>query len=106
MSRLTRDRTAEPVPARPSSQALTGTGKFIFPCLASHEQDWQPYRVDPYSDIRDDHTHVHTPIAITMNTAGTTFRGRIGNHTRLEPNLPKAVTTYKHNILNGRQFSR
>ena len=24
---------------------------FIFPCSADHEQDWQPYPVDPYSAI-------------------------------------------------------
>ena len=31
-------------------------GIFIFPCSADHEQDWQPYPVDPYSIICDDHT--------------------------------------------------
>ena len=36
--------------ARPNFQARTGTGKnAIFPCLADHEQDWQPYPVDPCS---------------------------------------------------------
>ena len=35
--------------ARPNSQAQTGTGKIHFPSLADHEQDWQPYPVDPYS---------------------------------------------------------
>ena len=34
--------------ARPNSQARTGTGKKIFPCSGDHEQDWQPYPVDPY----------------------------------------------------------
>ena len=28
----------------------------IFPCLADHEQDQQPYPVDPYSAICEDHT--------------------------------------------------
>ena len=31
-----------------------------FPCSADHEQDWQPYPVDPYSAICDDHTYIHT----------------------------------------------
>ena len=31
-----------------------------FPCSAAHEQDWQPYPVDPYSAICDDHTYIHT----------------------------------------------
>ena len=29
---------------------------------ADHEQDWQPYPVDPYSAICDDHTYIHTYI--------------------------------------------
>ena len=28
----------------------------MFPCSADHEQDWQPYPVDPYSAICDDRT--------------------------------------------------
>ena len=42
--------------ARPNSQARARTGKKYFPCSADHEQDWQPYLVDPYSAICDDHT--------------------------------------------------
>ena len=41
--------------AGPNSQARTGTGKKS----ADHEQDWQPYPVDPYPFaiiICDDHT--------------------------------------------------
>ena len=26
-----------------------GQGNIIFPCSTDHEQDWQPYPVDPYS---------------------------------------------------------
>ena len=48
--------------ARPNSQARTGTGGYYFPCSADHEQDWQPYPVDPYSAIYDDHTYIHTYI--------------------------------------------
>ena len=29
------------------------------PYSADHEQDWQPYPVDPYSVICDDHTYIH-----------------------------------------------
>ena len=35
--------------ARPNSQARTRTRKNHFPCSVDHEQDWQPYPVDPYS---------------------------------------------------------
>ena len=35
--------------ARPKSQARMGTEKYSFSGSADHEQDWQPYPVDPYS---------------------------------------------------------
>ena len=34
--------------------------KVIFPCSADYEKDWQPYPVDLYSAISDDHTYTHT----------------------------------------------
>ena len=44
--------------ARPNSQARTGTGEYYFPCSADHEQDWQPYPVDPYSaNVMTIHTY-------------------------------------------------
>ena len=46
MSRLTRDGTVEPV-----SRGANGDREtiYFFPVqLADHEQDWQPYPVDPY----------------------------------------------------------
>ena len=33
-------------------------GNIYFPCSADHDQDWQPYPVDPYSAICDDHTYI------------------------------------------------
>ena len=42
--------------ARPDSQARRGQRNVNFPCLADHEQDRQPYPVDQYSSICDDHT--------------------------------------------------
>ena len=53
--------------ARPNSQARTGTGEYYFPCSADHEQDWQPYPVDPYSAICDDHTYIHTYIPFILD---------------------------------------
>ena len=49
MSRLTRDGTAEPVSRDQILRRERGQGNIYFPCLADHEQDWQPYPVDPYS---------------------------------------------------------
>ena len=60
MSRLTRDGTAEPVSRDQIPRHLRGQGNVHFPCSADHEQDWQPYPVDPYSAICDDHTYIHT----------------------------------------------
>ena len=56
MSRLTRDGTAEPVSRDQILRHARGQGNVHFPCSADHEQDWQPYPVDPYSAICDDHT--------------------------------------------------
>ena len=52
MSRLTRD-TGRLNPSRETkfSGANGDKGIFIFRCSADHEQDWQPYPVDPYSAI-------------------------------------------------------
>ena len=59
MSRLTRDGTAEPVSRDQILRHARGQGNIHFPCSADHEQDWQPYPVDPYSDILcDDHTYI------------------------------------------------
>ena len=72
MSRLTRDGTAEPVSRDQILRHARGQGNVHFPCSADHEQDWQPYPVDPYSAICDDHTYIHTYIhtvvACTLNS--------------------------------------
>ena len=60
MSRLTRDGTAEPVSRDQILRHARGQGNVHFPSSADHEQDWQPYPVDPYSAICDDHTYIHT----------------------------------------------
>ena len=70
MSRLTRDGTAEPVSRDQILRHARGQGNLHFPCSADHEQDWQPYPVDPYSAICDDHTYIHTEYyCITTNNA-------------------------------------
>ena len=60
MSRLTRDGTAEPVSRDQILRRERGQGNIHCSCSADHEQDWQPYPVDPYSAICDDHTYIHT----------------------------------------------
>ena len=57
MSRLARDRTDDFVSQDQILGGERGQGNIIFSCSADHEQDWQPYPVDPYSAICDDHTY-------------------------------------------------
>ena len=78
MSRLTRDGTAEPVSRDQNLRHARGPGNVHFPCSADHEQDWQPYPVDPYFAICDDHTYIHTYIHTNSNSddvcAGYSFQ--------------------------------
>ena len=64
MSRLTRDRTAEPISRDRILRRVRGQGTFIFPFSADHKQDWKPYPIDPYSAICDDHTYIHHAEAV------------------------------------------
>ena len=65
MIRLTRDGTVEPVSRDVILRRKRGHGKkiYMFPCLADHEQDWQPYPVDPYYSMCDDNILIYTLIA-------------------------------------------
>ena len=56
MSRLTRDGTAETVSRDHILRRERGQGNIHFPCSADHEQDWQPFPVDPYCCYMRDHT--------------------------------------------------
>ena len=58
MSRLTRDGTAEPVSRDQILRRVRGQKNIHFVCSADHEQDWQPYPVDPSSAICDNHIHI------------------------------------------------
>ena len=46
ISRLTRDEIGEPVSRDQIIRRERGQGNVDFPCLADHEQNWQPYPVD------------------------------------------------------------
>ena len=58
ISRLTRDGTAESVSRDQILRHERGQGHIHFSCSADHEQDWQPYPVDPYSCYVCDHTYI------------------------------------------------
>ena len=66
MTRLPRDGTAEPVSRDQILRHARGQGNIHFPCSADHEQDWQPYPVDPYSATCDDYTYMHTYMADSL----------------------------------------
>ena len=65
MSRLTRDGTVEPVSRDQILRHVRGQGVIHFPCSADHEQDWQPYPVDPYSATCDGHTMPYIYVLLT-----------------------------------------
>ena len=60
MGRLTRDGMAEPVPRDQILRRVWGEGDIPFSCSVDHEQDWQPYPVDPFSANNecDDHQYI------------------------------------------------
>ena len=61
MSGLTRDGTGWPNPSRETkfSGANEDRGKNIILFISDHEQDWQPYPVDPYHTAEStDHKYI------------------------------------------------
>ena len=60
MSRLTLNGTAEPVTRDQTLRRERAQGNNHFPCSADHELDWQPYPVDHFLAICDDHRYIHT----------------------------------------------
>ena len=68
MGRLTRDGIAEPVSRdQLLRREQRGQRNIHFPCSADHEQDWQPYPVDPYSCCVCDHTNIITTLVKLYN---------------------------------------
>ena len=77
MSRLTQDGTTEPVSRDGILRRERGHGKKHFSCSADNDHDWQPYLVDPYSAISDDHayTYIHTVRNITTSYTVPIYNG-------------------------------
>ena len=67
MSRLTRDRTAEPVSRDQIFRHERGQGNIHFSCSIDHAHDWQPYPVDPYSCYMCNHTIIKKIQKIQIN---------------------------------------
>ena len=68
MSRLTRDGTAETASRDQILRHESGQVNIDFACSADHEQDWQPYPVDPYSCCMCDHTYMVMSNLINIQT--------------------------------------
>ena len=71
MSRLTRDGTAEPVSRDQILRRERGQVNIHVPCSADHEQDWQPYSVEPYSCYVCDHTYMQWHIVLNPQSPYT-----------------------------------
>ena len=91
MSRLTRDGTAEPVSRDQILRHARGQGNIHFPCSADHEQDWQPYPVDPYSAVCDDHTYIHTYIHTYSRSHAFRYERKNTNSTLVRIELTTSV---------------
>ena len=74
MSRLTRDGTAELVSRDQILRHARGQGDIHFPCSADHEQDWQPYPVDPYSAIYVMIIHTYYDLYTKTSVQPTLYR--------------------------------
>ena len=70
MSRLTRDGTTEPVSRDQILRRERGQGNIHFPCSADHEQDRQPYPVDPNSAIMYVCMYSHHTLSKSMDQPG------------------------------------
>ena len=95
-SRLTRDGTAEPVSRDQILRRERGQGNIHFPRSADHEQDCQPYPVDPYSDICDDHTYIHVYIPILRTQAESGAYSR--DSSRFSWRHPFIYTANRHRV--------
>ena len=107
ISRLTRDGTAEPVSRdQIILRHVRGQGNIHFPCSADNEQDWQPYPVDPYSAVCDDHTYILRTYMPTFDV--DSYRGAIHSTTLRSCIVLDRYKTRLHNsrnVLNCRIFN-
>ena len=107
MSRLTRDGTAEPVSRDQIHRRKRRQGSTDFPCSADHEQDCQPYPVDPYSAMSDDHTyvmttHTHKHLVDVNGALATQFQGHRGQvlGCRGQNDLPHVTASRVHDAVD------
>ena len=78
--------------ARPKSHGCTGTGKNHISCLDDHQQDWQPYPVDPYSTFCGDLTYIYTYFQRAYFILMVVGVGKRGTHYLVHGNNCKGST--------------
>ena len=66
LSRLTRDGTAKSVSRDQILRREWRQGNIHFPCSTDHEQDGQPYLVDPYSCYMCYHIYIYIYVIIII----------------------------------------
>ena len=76
MNRLARDGTAEPVLRDQILRRERGQGNVHFPCSADHEQDWQPYPVDPHYCYMCDRAPIATRVSFFLSFIFLIWRHR------------------------------
>ena len=102
MSRLTRDETAEPVSRDQILRRERGQGNIYVPCSAYHEQDWQPYPVDPYSSCC-------VCMVITYSKRSVDQPGKVANPARGQLNRENSIPLspcVPENLVSRDGFSR
>ena len=99
-----RDGTVEPVSRDQILRRERGQKNIHFPCSGDHEQDWQPYPVDPSLAICDEHTYIHPPV---LSTCPLHTNSGYGKERRIKNKMPNKWRTIKslvHKIrLHGRR---
>ena len=75
-----------------------------FPSSVDHEQDWQPYLVDSFADMRDDHAYIHVYCIRCTTVFGNfiTVEGNVqeksgGTSYRVRRKGTKEYTSFSHN---------
>ena len=86
MSRLARNGTVEHVSRNQFHRREREQGNIHFPCSADHEQDWQPYPVDPYTLATSDTSNI---TSFVWNNEEVSPR-----HYPLDPILPIGEPNY------------
>ena len=92
--------------ARPILGRKRGQETIRFPRSTDHEQDWQPYSVDPFLAIRDYHTYIlHTYIHTYMTSPRHHHRQPLRRLQSRERSTPRRKTPRRRCRAEEKQVS-